>query len=116
MPFALTISSWFDLLNNIWGWVQIMKFLIVQLHPFSCYFIPLWSKYSPQNPFLKDPQCMLLPECERQSFTPIQNKWQIYGFVWFNVYIPFGDSRWEDKRCRILLLLQILSLIIVLLR
>jgi hypothetical protein len=24
-------SPWFDLLNNIWGWVQNMKFLIVQL-------------------------------------------------------------------------------------
>jgi hypothetical protein len=42
-------SPWLDLLNDISGWVQIMKFLIVQLPPFSCYFIPLRSKYSPQN-------------------------------------------------------------------
>jgi hypothetical protein len=26
-------SSWLDLPNNIWGWVQIMKFLIVQFPP-----------------------------------------------------------------------------------
>jgi hypothetical protein len=25
----------------------------VQLSPFSCYFIPLWSKYSSENPVLK---------------------------------------------------------------
>jgi hypothetical protein len=31
-------SSWFDLPNNICGWVQIMKLLIVQLPLFSCYF------------------------------------------------------------------------------
>jgi hypothetical protein len=38
---------WFNLPNYIWGWVQIMSLLTVQLPPFSCYFIPLWSKYSP---------------------------------------------------------------------
>jgi hypothetical protein len=38
-------SLWFDL-PNIWGWVQNMKLIIVHLPPFSCYFVPLWSKYS----------------------------------------------------------------------
>jgi hypothetical protein len=38
---------WLDLPNDIWGWVQIMKLLNVQLPQFSCYFIPLRSKYSP---------------------------------------------------------------------
>jgi hypothetical protein len=28
-------SPWLDLPNDIWGWVQIIKLLIVQLHPFS---------------------------------------------------------------------------------
>jgi hypothetical protein len=37
-------SPSFDLPNNIWGWVRNMKLLIVQLPPFSCYFIPLCSK------------------------------------------------------------------------
>jgi hypothetical protein len=36
-------------------WVQIMKLLIVQLPLFSCYLIPLKSKYFPQNTVLKHP-------------------------------------------------------------
>jgi hypothetical protein len=53
-------SPWFDLPNNIWRWVQIMKLPIVQLS-FSRYSIPLRSKYSPQHPVLKQPQSMLFP-------------------------------------------------------
>jgi hypothetical protein len=30
------------------------------------------------------------------SFTPIQNNWQNYGFVYFN--LTFLDSRQEDRR------------------
>jgi hypothetical protein len=56
-------SSWFYLPNNIRWWVQIMKLPIVQLSPFSYYFIPLRSKYSPQHPVLKHPQSMLFPQC-----------------------------------------------------
>jgi hypothetical protein len=44
--------------RDIWGWVQIMELLIVHLPPFSYYFIPLGSKYSPWNPVLKHPQSM----------------------------------------------------------
>jgi hypothetical protein len=36
-------SPWFGLPINIWWWVQIMKLPIVQLSPFSRYFIPLRS-------------------------------------------------------------------------
>jgi hypothetical protein len=49
-------SPWFDLPNDICWWLQIMKLLTVQLSPFSRYFIPLRSKYSPQQPVLKHPQ------------------------------------------------------------
>jgi hypothetical protein len=48
-------SPWFDLPNNIWWWVQIMKLPTVQLSASSRYFIPLRSKYSPQQPVLKYP-------------------------------------------------------------
>jgi hypothetical protein len=34
-------SPWLDLPNDIWGWVHIMKFLTVQLPPFSRHVIPL---------------------------------------------------------------------------
>jgi hypothetical protein len=54
-------SHWLDLPNEIWGWVQIMKFLIVQLPPFSRHLIPLRSKYPSQNPVLKHTQSMLFP-------------------------------------------------------
>jgi hypothetical protein len=47
--------------NDNWGWVQIMKFLIVQLPPFSRHLIPLRSKHSSQNPVLKHPQSVLFP-------------------------------------------------------
>jgi hypothetical protein len=33
--------------NDIWGWVQNMKLLTVQLPPLSCYVITLRSKNSP---------------------------------------------------------------------
>jgi hypothetical protein len=39
-----------------------MKFLIVQLPPFSCHLIPLRSKYSSQNPVLRHPQSMLMAQ------------------------------------------------------
>jgi hypothetical protein len=53
--------SWFGLPNNIWWWVHIMKLPIVQLSPFSDYFICLRSRYSPQHPVLKYPQSVLFP-------------------------------------------------------
>jgi hypothetical protein len=37
---------WFDLPNDIWWWVQIMKLPIVQLSPLSRYFIPLRSVHN----------------------------------------------------------------------
>jgi hypothetical protein len=37
-------SPWLDLPNNIWWWVQIMKFLNVQLPSFYRHLIPFTSK------------------------------------------------------------------------
>jgi hypothetical protein len=34
-------SPWFDLSSNIWGWVQNVKLLTLQLPPFSCYFLDI---------------------------------------------------------------------------
>jgi hypothetical protein len=39
-------SPWLDLPNDIWGWVQIMKFLVVQLPPFPWHLIPFRSLIS----------------------------------------------------------------------
>jgi hypothetical protein len=55
-----------------------MKFLIVQLPPFSRHLIPLRSKYSSQNPVLKHPQSM--------SYTQIYIKEKtffIYEIMWY---------------------------------
>ena len=41
-----------------------------------CYLVPLRRKYSPLHPLLKHPQPTFLPQCERPSFTPIQNNRQ----------------------------------------
>jgi hypothetical protein len=53
--------------------VQVMKLLIMQFSQTSYHFISLQSKYSPQHPDLKCFQSLFLPQCQRQSNTPIQN-------------------------------------------
>jgi hypothetical protein len=45
----------------------------------SCYLVPLRPKYFSQHPILKHPQC------QRPSFTPIQNNKQNYSSVYFNL-------------------------------
>lgn len=46
---ALPISTSLCHPDNIVSRVYIMKLPIMQL-PLTCYFLPLWSKYSPQEP------------------------------------------------------------------
>jgi len=48
------------------------------MFPLPCHLVPLKPKYSPQHRVLKHPQPTFLPECDRPSFTPIQNTRQIY--------------------------------------
>ena len=72
MP-RLSHSSLFYHPNNIGRGVQIIKLLSMQLSPLHCYLVPLRPKYSPQHPILKHPHPTSLPQCERPSFTPIQN-------------------------------------------
>ena len=47
--------------------------------------VPLRPKYSPQRPIPKHPQPKFLLQCERPSFTPIQNNRQIYSSVYLNI-------------------------------
>ena len=46
------------------------------------YLVPPRSKYSPQHHVLKHPQLPFLPQCQRPSFTPIQNNRQNYSSIW----------------------------------
>ena len=42
------------------------------------------------------PQPTVLPQCERPSFTPIQNNRQNYSSVCFNIYI-FGYHKYHTR-------------------
>jgi len=53
----------------------------------SYYHVPLRPKYSPQHPILKHPQHTFLPQCQRPSFIPIQNKRQNKTSVYLNLHI-----------------------------
>jgi hypothetical protein len=56
------------------GWrIQIMKLLIMKSCPLPYYLVPVMPKYSPQHTILLHPQPTFLPQCQRSSFTPIQN-------------------------------------------
>ena len=50
----------------------------MQSPPFPRYLVPPRSKYSTQHHVLKHPQLPFLPQCQRPSFTPIQNSRQNY--------------------------------------
>jgi hypothetical protein len=45
----------------------------------------LRHKYSSQHPTLEHPQSTFLPQCERPSFTPIQNNMQNYSSLSLNL-------------------------------
>ena len=46
----------------------------MQSPPVARYLVPPRSKYSPQHRVLRHPQLPFLPQCQRPSFTPTQNK------------------------------------------
>ena len=76
-----TQSSWFAHWHNIWWGVQFMM-------------LPHRAKYPPQHSILKHSQPTFLPQCERPSFTPIQNNKQNYNSLHFSFYI-FGIRHCE---------------------
>jgi hypothetical protein len=79
---------WLHLPNDIWGWVPVVKLLIVQLRPFSCHV----------NIFLRT----LFSNTLSLSFTPIKKNWQNYGFVYFNLYISGQQAEWQKTQNRML--------------
>jgi len=84
MPRPSHSSRFYHPKNIGWG-VQIIKLLVMKFSPLPCQLVPLRSKYSPQHPFLKHPQNTFLSQCERPSFTPIQNNRQNYSSVYLNL-------------------------------
>ena len=65
----------------------------MQSPPFPRYLVPPRSKYSPQHHVLKHPQLPFLPQCQRPSFTPIQNSRQNYSSWSLNFWI----ATWKTK-------------------
>ena len=84
MPSPSHSSRFYHPHNIGWG-VQIIYLLVMQSPPFPRYFVPPSSKYSPQHHFLKHPQLPFLPQCQRPSFTPIQNNRQNYSSIYLNL-------------------------------
>ena len=84
MPRPSHSSRFYHPHNIEWG-LQIIKLFIMWFSPFPCYPIPLRPKYSPQYVILKRPKPMFLPQCQRPSFTPIQNNKQNYSSVYLNL-------------------------------
>ena len=74
-------SSLFYHPNNMRWAVQIIKLLITQFCPLPCYLFPVRPKYFIQHPVFKHPQSTFLPQCERPSFTPIQNNRHNYRIL-----------------------------------
>ena len=60
------------------------------------YLDPPRSKYSPQHHVLKHPHLPFLPQCQRPSFTPIQNNGQNYSSIYLDLYI-FLIATWKTK-------------------
>jgi hypothetical protein len=46
---------------------------------FPCYLVPLRPNYSSLHPILKHPQPAFLPQCDRLTFTPLQNNRKNYS-------------------------------------
>jgi hypothetical protein len=74
-------SPLFNLPNDIWEWVHIMKLLIVQLHS------PATSSFWGPNILLRTMvsstlSLMLFPYCDRPGFTPKSN-----SELWFTMYV-----------------------------
>ena len=65
--------------TNTWWIEQIMKLLVMYFSPLSFRLVPPRPKYSPQHLSLEHLHPVFLPQCERPSFTPIQNNRQNYS-------------------------------------
>jgi hypothetical protein len=91
--------------NTGWG-VQILKLLFVYLSPLPCNPVPLRSKYPSQHLILEHSQPTFLPQCERSSFTPIQNSKQNYTCVedmtHINSVLEFCLQYWSHKALRLI--------------
>ena len=75
----------------------------MQSPPFPRYLFPPRSKYSPQHHVLKHPQLPFLPQCQRPSFSPIQNNRPWIAFTFFKGMNRNSRTLGCKRRHRVLL-------------
>jgi len=85
-PHALPIS-FFSILSPAQYWMRSTDHLAPRYAVSSIprYLVHPRSKYSPQTHILKHPQLPFLPQCQRPSFTPIQNNREDYRSIYLNL-------------------------------
>jgi hypothetical protein len=72
------------------SWTRLIQFYLCGVHPVALYLESVrLIQPIPQHPisFFRPPKSIFLPWRQRPRFTPIQNKKQNYGFVYFNFYV-----------------------------
>jgi hypothetical protein len=86
-PFVLLVLPTSKYSNGAWWKVNIVHILIMPFPPLlsEYYLFSLTPKHLPQHPILRHPQPTFLSQCDRPSFTSIQNNRQKYCFVYLNV-------------------------------
>ena len=84
MPSPYYSSRFYNPHNIGWG-IQIIQLPVTQSPPFPRFLVLRGSKYSPQHHVLKHPQLPFLPQCQRPSFTPIQNNRQNYSSIYLHL-------------------------------
>ena len=77
-------SSWFYHTNKIRRAIKIIKFLAMYFSPFLCSVARLRPN---KHPILEHPHPAFLPQCERLSFTSMQNNRQNYSSVYLKLHI-----------------------------
>jgi len=82
-------------LNNIF-WGQKINLFLNKSSPLLCYLVHLRPEYLHQNSVLENSQLML-PQPEKQSFTPVQNADKI---ILIRIWIfTFLDRKLSDRFC-----------------
>ena len=85
-PHAQPIS-FFSILSLAQYWVRSTNHLAPrnEISSIPPYLITLSSKYSPQHHILKHPHLSFLPQCQRPSFTPINNNRKNYSSIYLDL-------------------------------
>jgi hypothetical protein len=102
---SLSRPPWFDHPKNIWLAVRITKLLFMLFSPVCCHLHPAMPLYVRQHPVLEYPQPLILPQCQRPSFTPIRNKIH-HTSVYFSLYDVIANGETKDNRRNLNLIVQ----------